>query len=457
MLDALDDIDWKSLEHAYGSAEDVPELIRQLLVQDSKVRAQVMWTLYGNVFHQGTRYPATPHVIPFLIELCADPTILDRGELLTFWGSLITGYFSVQERPTWGDGTHLYFCGEVQKAEDEDPYSEALHQIYLNSLSGSELLFRLLADDNDVSVRARAAWVLACLPTLGDTSIRHLQNQLRRESNGCVRAAIAFALGEIGDRATLRGTLRKGVEHPAARCMATCQLARIEPSDELIEPLLEFICEPIDGYENIPGAGGESTGDAAFSITYLPNEVRQRAIPAISERLEHARSFATIPLVTALLSAAFEQREEPLTEFNEPQRRVLLGLLSAQELWSIGNQHWTFQSYGLPHDRGVCARLLGVQVTTDEALSELSIAVTYAEMGFLEEARKGIDKAVELDPAVFARVPKPEECWLYCAKAYAETDPERAVKAYGNAVSIDRNIGNRIVVTWKLSELLGHT
>ena len=51
-------------------------------------------------------------------------------------------------------------------------------------------------------------------------------------------------------------------------------------------------------------AGGKSTGDAAFSITNLPTEVQRRAIPAICDRLENARSFDTMPLVHALLSAA---------------------------------------------------------------------------------------------------------------------------------------------------------
>lgn len=453
MLETLEKIDWKSLEHAYGSAEDVPDLIRQLLSQDAKVRSDVMCHLYSNVFHQGTRYPTTPYVIPFLIELCANSEILDRGELLRFWGSLITGYFSVQERPVWGDGTHIYLYGEIQEGENEDPYFEALHQIYRNSLSAKELLFRLLIDE-DLSVRAGAAWVLACIPTLGDASIDRLQSQLQLETNGWVRAAIAFALGEIGDSDSLRQILSNETEHAAARCMAACELARISPRDELIEPLLDFICEPIEGYENVPGAGGESTGDAAFSITYLPPEVRQRAVPAICERLEHARSFETMPLVEALLSAAFEQREESLTEFNDLQRQVLLAMLNAQELWSIANLNWTFQSYGLTHDREKCAQLLGVQVTKDKAFSKLSIAVIYADMGFLEEARQGIEKALELDPAVFARIPKPDECWLFCAKAFAETDPERAMKAYENARSINPNIGNRVGVTWVLSEVL---
>ncbi len=80
-------------------------------------------------------------------------------------------------------------------------------------------------------------------------------------------------------------------DFPAARCMAACQLARIDPVEGLIETLLPFISGPIEGYENIPGAGGKSTGDAAFSISHLPPDIRRRAVPAICDRLDQARCF----------------------------------------------------------------------------------------------------------------------------------------------------------------------
>ena len=82
MLEGLDSIRWAELEHAYGSAEDVPGLLRELLDRDPAVRSKTIWTLYGNVFHQGTRYPATAYVVPFLIELCESPETPARGDLL---------------------------------------------------------------------------------------------------------------------------------------------------------------------------------------------------------------------------------------------------------------------------------------------------------------------------------------------------------------------------------------
>jgi tetratricopeptide (TPR) repeat protein len=456
VLQGLDEVPWADLEHAYGPATDVPALLRKLLDADPKVRSEVLRTLYGNVFHQGTRYPATAYVIPFLIEMCASPDVPRRGDLLGFWGSLITGYFSVQQRPCWGDGERVHDCGEVLIPEPGDSfwgdYPATLHQVYRESLKGHEVVCDLLADE-DLGVRAGAAWVLACLPTKAQASVPKLEARVPVEPSGWVRAAIAFALGELDAPAPLRRMLAED-SFPAVRCMAACELARVEPTEALIGPLLQFVAEPIEGYENIPGAGGKSTGDAAFSISHLPPEAQRKAIPAICDRLDQARSFHTMPLVSALLSAAFTRQDEPLTELTDLQRQVLARMVNTEELWSIGNLLWTFKAYGLPHDRGKCAQLAGVKVTDDEALKSLRSGLAFAEIGFLDKGREGILKALELDPAVFERAPAPEECWLLCAKAFAESDPERAIAAYRRATSINPGVAHRVNPTWRLADLL---
>ncbi len=391
MLNNLDNIPWGELEHAYGDASDVPSLIRSLLDQNPKIRSNTMRTLYSNVFHQGSRYPATPYVIPFLIELCESPDVFDRGELLSFWGSLITGYFSVQERPSWSDGTMVFGFGDPEELDLNEPYSKALYEIYQESLKGAELLFHLLQED-DIGIRVGAAWVLACLPTIADRSIPILRSQLLREESGWVRAAIAFTLGELGDCASL-GQLLVADNHDAVQCMAACQLARIAPKENLVDPLLRFIEQPIDGYGSIPGAGGDSAGDAAFSIMYLPKETRIQALPEIFERLEQARSFATMPFVNALLSASFDPSSNEVTEFTSLQRQVLLALLNCQELWTIANLSSTFTYYGLPFSREKCAKMLGVKVANDDALSKLSVAVTFADIRMIKSGFPLIDNS----------------------------------------------------------------
>jgi len=456
VLQGLDAVAWADLDHAYGSAADVPDLIRKLLDPDPKVRDEVLSTLYSNVFHQGTRYPATAHVIPLLIEMCASADVPNRGDLLRYWGSLITGYFSVQERPLWGDGERIHDYGQIVIPEPGDSwwgdYPATLHHVYRESVKGHEVACNLLADD-DHAVRAGAAWVLACLPTMAPASVPSLQAQLRVEPSGWVRAAIAFALGELSASAPLRYILADD-PFPAAGCMAACELARIEPTEALIEPLRQFVSEPIEGYENIPGAGGKSTGDAAFSISHLPPEVQRKAIPAICDRLDQVRSFDTMPLASSLLAAAFPRQNEAVTELNALQRQVLARMVNTEELWSIGNLMWTFQVYGLPWDREKCAKLVGVKVADEEALKSLRSGLAFADIGFLDKGREGILKALELDPAVFERAPGPEECWLLCAKAFAESDSERALAAFRRATSINPGMAHRVNPTWRLAVLL---
>lgn len=60
-MQGLDDIPWSTLHHAYGTAEDVPELLRQLQTADPDVRNEdsPLWQLFGNIWHQGTVYEAT--------------------------------------------------------------------------------------------------------------------------------------------------------------------------------------------------------------------------------------------------------------------------------------------------------------------------------------------------------------------------------------------------------------
>lgn len=452
ILQGLDDIPWAELEHAYGSAEDVPALLRQLLDPDPKMRSETMRSLYGNVFHQGTRYPAAPYVIPFLIKMCANPAVPERSELLRFWAHLITGYFNIRERPVWGDGEKIYWFGEEQQGEANDPYSLALHQIYRESLKGYELLCELLNDEG-IGVRASAALVIACLPTKAPESLPKLKSQLKRESSGWVRAAIAFTLGELGDAPALHRLFAED-NFPAVLCMASCQLARIQPTEALIEPLMQFVSEPIDGYEDIPGAGGKSTDDAAFSISYLPVHLQQKAIPGICDRLEQAGSFDTVPLVYTLLTASFSASDKEVTELTDLQRYVLGRMVQTAELWCIADLRWTFKSFGLPPDRKKCAQMVGIDVIEDEALKLLRSGLMLAKINFLEKGRAGILEALTHDSNVFERIPDKDESWLLYAKAFAESDPDRALNAYQHALTINPSIARKVDPTWHLADLL---
>jgi hypothetical protein len=57
--------DWKNLRHAYGSAEDLPDLLAHL---DPDPKSPVWNELWGRVCHQYSTFSASPHVLPFLFS-----------------------------------------------------------------------------------------------------------------------------------------------------------------------------------------------------------------------------------------------------------------------------------------------------------------------------------------------------------------------------------------------------
>ncbi|MEE6257655.1 HEAT repeat domain-containing protein [Plantactinospora sonchi] len=73
LLDELDRVPWAELRHAYGTADDVPELLRRVAGPDEEDAVQALYELRASVLHQGNVCSATAPVVPFLGALLADP------------------------------------------------------------------------------------------------------------------------------------------------------------------------------------------------------------------------------------------------------------------------------------------------------------------------------------------------------------------------------------------------
>ena len=91
MLEDLDRVPWKDLTHAYGSAADVPRLIRAVISADEAERRKAWRELYGNLWHQGTIYEATAPAVPFFIELAHNPSVPERDWILGYLINLAEG------------------------------------------------------------------------------------------------------------------------------------------------------------------------------------------------------------------------------------------------------------------------------------------------------------------------------------------------------------------------------
>lgn len=72
---ALDDPRWSELNHAYGRASDIPNLLRKLSHfpgQGSDDEAEPWHSLWSSLCHQGDVYTASYAAVPHLVQIAVD-------------------------------------------------------------------------------------------------------------------------------------------------------------------------------------------------------------------------------------------------------------------------------------------------------------------------------------------------------------------------------------------------
>jgi hypothetical protein len=72
---------WSSLRHAYGSAADVPGLLRQLeTLPATGGKSEPWFSLWSSLAHQGDVYPASFAAVPHVVRaVAAAPSKVDYG------------------------------------------------------------------------------------------------------------------------------------------------------------------------------------------------------------------------------------------------------------------------------------------------------------------------------------------------------------------------------------------
>jgi hypothetical protein len=192
MLDQLDDVPWKRLRHAFGPAEDVPELLRSLKTAAAELNGEQspLWHLYGNIWHQGTVYEATSYAVPFLIELAACPQVSSRLGILGLLAAIATGS-SFRE-------VHGNLLSEPDFAERKAIELKWVEQAHAAVARGITAFLAMTEEETDV--RLAAAHVLALLPEHRNVVSERLCRMVSAETRSLPRAGLLLLLGLAGDR-----------------------------------------------------------------------------------------------------------------------------------------------------------------------------------------------------------------------------------------------------------------
>ncbi|MFI5531847.1 hypothetical protein ACIA8O_25275 [Kitasatospora sp. NPDC051853] len=164
-LTGLDRIDWSLLSHAYGTAEDVPSLLRGVASDEEERAVEAEEELWSSIVHQGTVYSATAPAVPFLARLAVEG--VRRTALLGMLGAI------------------------AESVDEHDlPLPGAARAAVAEQLG---MLLPLLAD-RDPEVRQTTAWTVAqCGSAAGPVAGEALRARWAAEGEPVVRADVLTA------------------------------------------------------------------------------------------------------------------------------------------------------------------------------------------------------------------------------------------------------------------------
>lgn len=174
---ALARVNWANLEHAYGPATDVPDMLRTLKNEG----LEPLNIKGGTIMHQGTRYSVTPHVIPCLAAMLTEEKVANRADIV--------------ECLLWFSAWEVEYeeCGGKQLPAPmfEDEYTLCL-ACYQAGRARLPLLLEIAAT-SDERARATACNGLFLFRTEYDRLLPFATQRYAVEESELVRTALAMA------------------------------------------------------------------------------------------------------------------------------------------------------------------------------------------------------------------------------------------------------------------------
>jgi hypothetical protein len=402
VLEGLDEIDWAQLEHAYGSARDVPQLIRALAGGDDKAIRSALDELNCTIYHQGTVYTASAPAVRFLAQMLDVLPPPHQAALLDLLGHLAQGhgYYDVHRALPWAKK----FL-EARQVKDPAATLAAEHTVVHSTtlaVFGDWSRIEACLDSPDWKVRIAALFVLSLLgqsdasePAPPDMPVRYLDVRPAGTPRGSWAARVRQladerlieALAPAESAAWRRALLQmEAHDHPALQLEAAGHLAPL--SRYVIVRSIILRCRQAGSAVELPGELAPILADLAdhhveiretaaavewpwndwfdVGILQLFNRVPDAALDEVAPAC--ARLIADAPglafryelLLQLVLGTARPQIPANRCTLSRGRRQIAQVLLEEpagkHNRWSFwardnGNASNACRQFGVPHDR----------------------------------------------------------------------------------------------------------
>ncbi|MBC6463231.1 hypothetical protein [Actinomadura sp. HBU206391] len=398
--DAVADVEWSRLFHAYGMAADTPAHLRALTSDDGDDRRAAIDHLWSAVIHQGTPWSVTPPAALVVAGLLAAPSMSTpaagsigaamgadppplRATLLSFLAAvaaaglpglsddeLSASAFPPGREPEIAAALEAILADDEGEAWESDEIEAIMNRVVVEIRAAAPAIMEAAGAclvDDDSRVRVNAAHALSALAALPGMADRRDALTTRMEAAAHLaahrdeRAALVMAMGELG--AAPRAFLSD--PDPAVRACAALAPAlagEVAATGEILAALADP--RAADGwFTNRPP---QFRGHVRFTLIAAAAARVSRfeeLLPAAVAVAAVGNAYTVDSDWGPLLRAAFPDPgdpPEPPARLTEAQRAYLGALVANDELWDtrIGNARWAFTRVGLPYDREACRRFV---------------------------------------------------------------------------------------------------
>jgi hypothetical protein len=347
MLEGLDNIDWSKLSHAYGEANDVPDLLRALASKEEAKRLEAQNELYGNLWHQGTVYEASAYAVPFFIELLTSPNVKNKGFILSYLESLAGGSSYLEAHHVFDDPE------DVASPEYQEQWQSELHWVKATReavAQGSTIYIHFLCQ-GEVNERTASALLLSALLPDRPESVNELLKRLELEDAPIVQTALLMSFALLTQPSAellikLESYLRS--PDPLLRYGSAYSLARLKKS-QVSTTVLEVLRDSLVMTERL--GNDLAVLPRNFSPDELVNEVcrsfeyiGKSALPYFLQALqqlgtgERYYKYYLEDMAGSLFCIAFDRQPFDmdasinLAQLDEEQRKVLTALATYKDV-----------------------------------------------------------------------------------------------------------------------------
>ncbi len=356
MFDGLDDIDWAALTHAYGSAADVPGLLRARASNDPAVAEEADGEFFGNIWHQGTVYEATAYAVPYLVELLRNEQTHDRFSLVVLLAFIAKGtsYMEVHDR-------YVHYMVDRPDLQEQLARELRWKAAAREAIQANAKDYWRLMDDPDLSVTV--PFLLSQLPGETERVCQRAPLWIHSQKDPLSRASMLLCWAthqppSDGNAAPFR-TLLQQAETPLLQFSAALGVLRLGAAADVDDALRVYFEAARDPSAYDPKDTRWFWGEGEFSsllpewIPYFGSAAKEAALLWFPSVLPRLKDYTATVLASQALGWAFDPDHLP----REKREFTAVQLSLLQALSRVTNIHYLDHSIervmaalGLPND-----------------------------------------------------------------------------------------------------------